>query len=212
MLTEAQINEFIAFARELPQPPPGTPPHREAYDNAALICLDVPLSIRNNYRRTVQPRIRAFALEHPEIDSLAALKAMIDRIGYEAFGEVWNFRAVHRVQVVDALTQFFLDYKVHEGIDDDLEAIRHWCAHVDITSKTLIDVKGIGLSAAQQLRMVAGHPTIPPGAYLTRGVKAALGEMISDGEAILLVESAARRMSITPMDVGYGLWIEFEES
>jgi len=209
MPTETQVRRFVEYARELPRPPADAPCWREPYDNPALICLDVPLSIRNNYRRTVRPRVKKFGREYPQIDSFRALKDMMDRIGYSEFGEVWNFRALHRVVMVDELTSWFLDYEKREHIDDDMAAIRHWCKNVDITAKPIIDVKGMGLSAVQQLRMLADYSTPALGAYLARSMLSVLDEKLSDAESVLVVEEAARELGVDPMDIGYGLYKEF---
>ena len=204
------LDQLTTYARDVPEPDEDSRAHQELYapypDNAAIICLDTALSIRNNRVRAVLPRMKAFAEEYPDVKSLPALKEMIDDVGIDGFGEVWNFRAKHRIEMASALAEWFMAYRDEHGLSGDMEAIQHWAANVDVTAKRTTGVKGIGLSATQHLRMIAGHPTVPAGDYLPIGIEQLFGVRIPVAEAIALVEQAAEAADRPVWDVCSALW------
>ena len=122
------LEQLTAYARDVPEPDAGSRAHQELYapyhDNAAIICLDTALSIRNSRVRSVLPRMKAFAAEYPDVKTLTALKEMIDEVGIDGFGEVWNFRARHRIEMAYALCEWFSEYRDEHGCASDMEAIQ----------------------------------------------------------------------------------------
>jgi len=204
------LEQLIAYARDVPESDADSRAHQALYapypDNAAIICLDTALSIRNNRVRAVLPRMKAFAADYPDVTTLSALKEMIDEVGIDGFGEVWNFRAKHRIEMAYALCEWFMAYRDEHGCSSDVEAIQHWAANVDVTAKRTTGVKGIGLSATQHLRMIAGHPTVPAGDYLSIGIEQLFGGRIPTAEAIVLVEQASERTGRPQWDLCSALW------
>jgi hypothetical protein len=209
MVDETLISRLADLVDDLPNP--DDPYHgSEQYDNPALICLDTALSIRNNYQKSVLPRMRDFPKNHPDVTSLDSLKHLMDDVGLENFGEVWNFRAKHRIEMAYELCKWFIDYRDNNDFTDDLTAIRHWAANVDPTVKRPLDIKGIGLSALQHLRMIAGHPTVPLGEYLTISMEELLGEKVPLGDAVVIADGAAAQANVDPMRVARGLWTTYK--
>ncbi|MCW5874535.1 MAG: hypothetical protein KIS88_07815 [Anaerolineales bacterium] len=181
------------------------------YDNPALICMDAVLSMNRKYAGFVKPRIDNFRTEYPSIDTLDALRRLIQLKGHEGFCQVWNYRHVARVELLERLSTKFLTIAEQEGQISDLVAMRDWAAKVDVMDHLNFNVKGIGLATFQYLRMLLGVATVKPDVHISRAVALALGEGRSLVEAISLLEHASKQMGLDATYVDHNIWKHFSQ-
>jgi hypothetical protein len=104
------------------------------------------------------------------------LNQLIQQQGYDGFCIVWKYRHLARVDLLHRLSAKFLDYKNQINQVDDLAAMKHWAAKVEVMGYLNFDVKGIGLATFQYLRMLLGVATVKPDVHISRAVALALGE------------------------------------
>ncbi len=182
------------------------------YDNPVLICMDAVLSINRIYAGFVRPRIDNFRNEYPDINTLEALRNLIQLKGHEGFCEVWNYRHVERVDLLDRLSTKFLTIADQGNQISDLAAMRDWAASVDVMDFLNFNVKDIGLKTFQYLRMLLGVPTVKPDRHISRAVALALGEKRNDIECISLLVSASKQIGLDATYVDHNIWHYFSQN
>ena len=174
-----------------------------------LICLDAVLQIHRKYEGVVKPRLAYFQRNWPDIFSLSDLKQLIELYGHEGFVKVWNYQYTERVQTLELLVDWFLDYKRERGIDNDLEAIRHWARRPYSQPLSANGVRGIGIKTTQYIRILAGVDTVAPDTHILDAVNDAFdafGVSAGPETAIVLLEAAAREMGVSARKLDYAIW------
>lgn len=167
-----------------------------------LICLDLVLSGRQHYGRVVEPRIAAFRQEWADIRSLEELKQLIATYGHEGFGtQVWRFRG--RVSTLVKLVDWFLKYKSQHGLDDDLESVQHWAR---TWPGKRLPLRDIGEVRTRYLRMLAGVDTVAPTPPIQQFVRDAVRHDATDEEIVRLVQRAAHRLGVRPVQLDHAIW------
>lgn len=181
------------------------------YDSTVLICMDAVLSMNRKYAGFVKPRIDNFRNEHPGIDTLESLRELIQLKGHEGFCEVWNYRHVDRVDLLERLSIKFLTIVKQENRGSDLASMRDWATRVDVMDHLNFNVKGIGLATFQYLRMLLGVATVKPDVHISRAVALALGDGRSLVESISLLEDASKLIGLDATHVDHNIWKHFSE-
>lgn len=181
------------------------------YDNPVLICMDAVLSMNRKYVGFVKPRIDDFRNEYPSINTLESLRKLIQLKGHEGFCEVWNYRHVERVDLLERLSTKFLTIANQEKQTSDLAAMRDWAARVDVMDHLNFNVKGIGLATFQYLRMLLGVATVKPDVHISRAVALALGDGRNLVESISLLEDASKQIGLDATHVDHNIWKYFSE-
>jgi hypothetical protein len=184
-------------------------PAEYGYENPIHICLDAVLSINRRYFRFVVPRIKYFQENYPDITTLAQLKNLIQKVGYNGFATVWNYKHPSRVETLESLVSKYIEYNIALNFSDDLAGMRHWANHTNVSAYMQFGVKGIGLATFQYLRMLLGVPTVKPDVHIKRAVSEALRRKVTDLEAIWIVEQASKEIGLSATIVDHSLWRVF---
>jgi hypothetical protein len=179
------------------------------YENATHICLDAVLSINRRYFRFVVPRIKYFQENYPDVTTLAQLKNLIQKFGYNGFAAVWNYKHPSRVETLECLVNKYIKYNGANSFSEDLAGMRHWANYANVLDYMHFGVKGIGLATFQYLRMLLGVPTVKPDVHIKRAVSEALHRKVTDLEAISIVEQASKEIGLSATIVDHSLWRVF---
>lgn len=202
---EKEVAQLITFLQHIPMTQ-AVDGGEFGYNNPVLVCMDAVLSMNRKYDSFVRPRIAAFRANYPDLNSLAALLAQIERDGQEAFCGMWNYKHAERVEILIALAEMYVTYAATHQTDDELTAMKHWAAHASISNYRQQVVPGIGLATFQYLRMLLGVSTVKPDVHIRRALREALGRNVSNIEAIALVEAASAQMGLSALHVDHNIW------
>lgn len=179
------------------------------YANPVLILADAVLSMNRKYEAFVVPRIKN--LEKSNITSLNQLNTIITQNGIEAFTQVWNYNDPKRVEILQSLTQKFLQLKEQYGLSDDLETLHRWGKEAKPEEWIKFGVKGIAFTTYQYLRILSGANTIKPDIHIKRVFVDAVGKSKPLEEIVEVVEVTATRMNIQAKQLDYALWSYYSQ-
>ena len=183
--------------------------HVDKPSGPVLICLEAVLQIHRNFRLVVKPRLAYFQRNYPDTRSLADLKQLIELHGYEGFVKVWNYDDPERVETLERLVDWFLNYQQGHDIDDDLKAICHWANQPYRRPLSADGVRGIGIKTTKYLQMLAGVDTVAPDTHILKAVKQAFdafGVSAGPEKAVLLIEKSARQMGVSARKLDHAIW------
>lgn len=181
-------------------------PDEYGYDNPVMLLMDATLSINRQYNKFVLPRLEYFKLKFPNINTLEEINNLINEKGIDDFESVWNYNHPKRVEILQNLALFFLDYKTENSIKDDLESMKHWAKSVDINSGKILPIDGMGFTTSQYIRKMLGVDSVKPDVHIMRSIFEGIGEKMSDKKTVLFIEKAAEDMGITATALDHAIW------
>ncbi len=180
------------------------PPGESHYDNAVLPLVDAVLSMNRQYAGFVVPRVEL--IRHSGIQTIDQLNDAITHLGISGFCQLWHYNHPQRVEILKRLIAKFQAIKKDMEIEDDLIAINAWGTKSTIADFDNFDVKGIGFTTFQYLRLLCGADTVKPDIHLRRAVKDATGRPMSKLVTVTLVEETAHELGIPARRLDYALW------
>lgn len=193
---------FLAFVRSLPLEL-DRDTTEFGYANPVLILADTVLSINRRYDLFVVPRIRL--LEQRGLRSLDQLERLIREAGVEAFSSIWNYRHPQRVETLHLLTRKFITLReIHQL--DDLATMRQWASETKPGDWSSFEVRGIGFTTYQYLRMLCGADTVKPDRHIQRAVTEALSTTRPLVDIVAIIEEAASHLRIPARQLDHALW------
>lgn len=197
------VERFCAFVKSLNLDYTKRP-KEFGYKNPVLIVTDAALSINRQYETFVAPRIRL--MESRNVRSLKELRKIIKRKGQKGFCKFWDYNHPARVDLLDRLAKRFLKTQKDLGIKDEAAALRKWGKLSIAEDYKTFNVKGIGFTTFQYLRMLCGADTIKPDVHVSRMAKKALGRNLSPISVVELIEQSAKKMEIRARELDYAIW------
>jgi len=168
--------------------------------------MDATLSINRQYKKFVLPRLEYFKQRFPNINTLEKLNNLIKEKGINDFESVWNYNHPKRVEILQNLAKFFLEYKTENSIKDDLESMKHWAKSVDINSGKILPIDGMGFATSQYIRKMLGVDSVKPDVHIKRSIFEGIGEKMSDKKTVLFIEKAAEKMGLTATALDHAIW------
>jgi len=181
-------------------------PEEYGYKNPVILLMDATLSINRQYNKFVLPRIEYFKQSFPNINTLEKLNNLIKETGINDFENVWNYNHPKRVEILQNLAKFFLEYKTENSIKDDLESMKHWAKSVDINSGKILPIDGMGFATSQYIRKMLGVDSVKPDVHIKRSIIEGIGEKMSDKKTVMFIEIVAKEMGITPTALDHAIW------
>lgn len=181
-------------------------PEEYGYENPVILLMDAVLSINRQYNKFVLPRLEYFTQKFSNINTLHKLNNLIIEKGINNFEDVWNYNHPKRVEILQDLTLFFIDYKNKNSIKDDLEGMKHWAKNVDVNSKRMLPVNGIGFATSLYIRKMLGVDTVKPDIHIKKSIYEGIGKKMSEKETVLFIEKVAHKMNITATALDYAIW------
>jgi hypothetical protein len=154
-----------------------------------------------NWRESaMKVRYERFRRQFPEIDSLAALKAAIDRTKPLDFCRTYlqinadpaNPVANPKYRLLTTLTNAFLSYQASLGFQTEIEAMRDWAERVDLSNLRNDPIgmhKHVGPGTVENIRLNLGLPVVKPDRHVISTVKSALGIDVKPNEYTLLARA-----------------------
>ncbi len=172
--------------------------------------LDCVLSLNRPYNAVVLPRVQAFAQKHPQVRSLAELKALIAAFPTAtAFcAAELNYKDARRAGTLTGVIDYLIDAQTeHEGADEN-ERLARWAKWARPGDYLTVAVRGFGLAGFQYLRMLFGAQTTKPDVHVIAFVSEQLGRRVTDVQALHLLERAARLAGLPLREVDAEIWKE----
>ena len=187
----------------------GHTPVEFKYDNPTLILVDAVLSINRHYQNFVVPRVDL--IRQSGIETLEEIIFGIDTLGVDEFCNLWHYRHPQRVEILRDLASKFLTVKEDFGINGTLAAMQHWGKQSTVDEFDRFNVRGIGFTTFQYLRIMCGSDTVKPDIHITRAVYQALEKKCNLKSVVEIVETSARRINVSARQLDYALWSYYSQ-
>jgi hypothetical protein len=155
-----------------------------------------------NRAATVAKALDHFRSEHDDVRSFADLEAILaEHPDDEQLAEtLWGNRHHRRARELRGLVAYFRERDV-----TDLAALRRWAAgsqQEDFVGR----IKGLGPAVYRSLVMRLGVDTVKPDVHVLRFVSAAIGRVVTQDEAVVSLETIARRLGVSARTLDAGIW------
>ncbi len=184
-------------------------PIEHSYTNPVLIVVDAVLSMNRNYNELVVPRLKIFQESGPE--SLHDLLLLITTIGHEEFCRIWKYNHLERVRILEDLVKKFLMIQKEFGIESELEALRKWGKESKPEDFVSFQVRGIGFTTFQYLRILCGANTIKPDVHISRAVYDATGKKFPERKIVTILEQSADRLGVQASILDHAIWQHYSK-
>lgn len=142
-----------------------------------------------NWREVaMKSRYERFRRMFPEIDSLAALSSVINKVPPLDFcKEYLNIESDKpeknpKLSRLKLLTNGFLEYQASKNIPSEIEAMRDWAEAVDIDdlrNDPIGKLEGVGPGTVENIRLNLGYSTVKPDRHVIGVAQKILGISIS---------------------------------
>ena len=174
----------------------------------ALRVIDCVLSLNRRYDPFVVPRLDQFERVHPEVTSMRALRALIDRYPSPSdfVRDALNYQHDDRARILSAVVDFGLGVTGDRPAESELSRLAEWAQSARSGDYTRLSIPGFALAGFQYLRMLFGANTTKPDKHIRAYVGEAVGRTVSDLEALNLLEAGAKEAGIVLRDADTNIW------
>jgi hypothetical protein len=176
----------------------------------ALNVIDCVLSLNRRYQGFVLPRVELFREQRPDIRLLGELLGAIQ--SYESpaafMAAELNYRHGRRADMLLGVVEYLLDELRDVEAAAETEALQGWAEEARAGDYLLVGVRGFGLAGFQYLRMLFGAQTTKPDMHIRSFVAEAVEHPVTDVQALLLMERAAKRLGLPLRDIDHEIWKE----
>lgn len=179
-----------------------------SWSSPALNMLDCVLSLNRQYDNFCYPRVERFALHRPNVKTLAQLLQLIRRYPSPlafSLGEL-DYNDAQRAQTLVGVVRYLLRAQKAFTATSEASRLRQWAASVTPEDLPSVQVRAFALAGFQYLRMLFGVQTTKPDIHIRRYIGNVLGRVVSDVEALMLLEEAAGRLRLPLRSVDYAIW------
>jgi hypothetical protein len=183
---------------------------RFGWQSPALNTLDCVLSLNRRYDGFVVPRIEAFRTRNPKVDSLEQLFALMKKHeSSDAFVKnELNYNDQKRASILEDVTKYLFGEQSEFPEATQMQRLERWANSVRPGDAYFTGIKGFSLSGFQYLRMLFGAHTVKPDVHIKRFVSEIVGRKINDVYALIVIERAARKVSLSAKDIDGAIWSE----
>jgi hypothetical protein len=207
MTNEEDRARLIAALRDL------APSIRESRDAAwsrppALRVIDCILSLNRAYDTFVVKRLDRFEHEHPTVQSISDLQALIASFPspHQFMKTALNYNHEERAKTLDAVVTWLGTIAGTGSAQAQLSKIKDWASTSHPRDHLSLRIRGFGLAGLQYLRMLFDANTTKPDIYICRFVGKHVGHHVSPIKALRLLESAAPIAGICLRDADTTIW------
>jgi hypothetical protein len=166
------------------------------------------LSLNRRYDTFCLPRVQSFRDRHPEVESLEELLSLIR--GYQSPLEFsireLDYRDEARAETLVGVLNYLLAAQRSITGNSESERLLEWAGSVKPQDYVSARVRGFGLAGFQYLRMLLGAQAVKPDVHIRNFVSDAVGDKVSDEEALSLLEEAAAILKWPLSDLDYLVW------
>jgi hypothetical protein len=173
-----------------------------------LNVLDCVLSLNRHYDRFCLPRVRQFANQHPEVDTLTRLLDLINTYPNHLEFSVMelNYRDEKRAVTLVGVLGYLLQVQAAFNGSSEASRLTNWAKSAKPYDHETLGIPGFGLSGFQYLRILFGAQTVKPDVHIRRFVSKAIGHPVQDVQALLLVEAAGKHLGWPLPSLDYAIW------
>ena len=186
------------------------PPRRgfDSWSVPPLNVLDCVLSLNRRYDTFCKPRVRQFANQHPEVDTLERLLRLINRYStpLEFSTKELNYRDEERAATLVGVRTHLLQAQNAFKGSSETSRLRKWARKAKPGDYKALGIRGFGLSGFQYLRMLFRAQTAKPDVHIRRFVSKAVGHAVGDAQALTLLESAAKHLKWPLLALDNAIW------
>ena len=179
------------------------------YTNAVLICIDAVLSINRKYYSFVVPRIKNFQENYSNIDTLLKLKELIKSSSIQQFSKIWDYNHPQRFEVLTNLVEKLIDCSNIKDLDSsesELKKLRSWARSTNVYDYKNFNVRGIGITTYQYIRMLLGTKTVKPDTHIKKYIFSVLNKNLNEYDIIDIFEKACKSENIDIAKADHSLW------
>ena len=184
------------------------PPDAVWARSPAVKVIDCVLSLNRHYDRMVLPRVQHFTRNHPEIQTLSQLHALMARYASPLAFSITELDYYHqrRAETLLGVIDYLLEVQhEHEGCTET-ERLERWAVWARPGDYLAIGVPGFGLAGFQYLRMLFGAQTTKPDVHIIRFVSDAVHRKVTDVQALYLLERAAKCSGLPIRELDIAIW------
>ena len=178
-------------------------------ETPAEALVNTALAIRQKWRETVEPRLKDFRKNYPDIKTIYDLKKLMDSTSEyvfcdKVFGMKIKETPNRRYKILKSMIMAFVKHQKAEGFTSDYGAMQDWAQKCD-TSNLKDDFIGkipnVGLATVQNLRICLGINTSKPDVH----IKSALKE-IGLGNDVEVCELISELTGYSPLELDQIFW------
>jgi len=148
-------------------------------ESAAMALITTVLAMRQRWDETASPRVEAFKVKYPYVETLQDLKGLIDSMSEREFCKKvldLNIKKTPfwRYVMLKNLIKAFAYYRTEKGFNDDWEAIQDWAKKVDVGNledDMIGRIQDVGPATLQNLRLICGIDTVKPDVHVKETLK-----------------------------------------
>lgn len=174
----------------------------------AVQIIDCVLSLNRPYDRFVVPRLKVFMDRHPEIHRATQLSDLM--AGYSTPHEfVVNelcYDHEDRARILQSVVSFVCSVVEQSPTTPEEDTLKQWAMRAKPQDFQKLNIRGFALAGFQYLRMLFGTETTKPDMHIRGFISEVLGRNVSDLAALILLEAASQRASLSVRDVDRYIW------
>ena len=173
-----------------------------------LNVLDCVLSLNRHYDRFCLPRVQRFAEQHPNVDSLARLRDLINEYPnpLEFSAKELNYRDKKRAETLVGVLRYLLEVQAAFNGPSEASRLADWANQAKPHDYELLGISGFGLSGFQYLRILFGAQAVKPDVHIRRFVSEVVGRPVQDVQALALLEAAGKYSAWPLSSLDYAIW------
>ena len=170
--------------------------------------IDCVLSLNRPYDRVVQPRVQRFIRNHPDVEALSQLRALMTHYPrlLDFSEKELDYRDQDRAEVLFGVIDYLLDVQQDHAGNTETERLERWAAWARPGDYLAVGVRGFGLAGFQYLRMLFGAQTTKPDVHIIRFVSKHVGRQVTNIQALYLLERAAKRAGRPIRELDIAIW------
>lgn len=170
----------------------------------SLVLVDAVLSINRPYTKLVVPRVKIF--QENNINSLTQLNDLINERGEVGICEYWCYNHRERVGILSRLTNKYLSWESGNNLPDSIGSLKLWGINSKMEDFDNFNVRGIGFTTFQYLRLLTGANTTKPDVHLKRAIFDGLGKNVGEKGIVRITERTSEILNVPTRKLDYSIW------
>jgi hypothetical protein len=175
----------------------------------AVKVVDCVLSLNRNYDRFVVPRLDRLQKNHPHLQHIHELAALIAShpTPDEFVRRELDYHHANRARILKEVVTFLAGNVLADCLPDhEASRLREWADRAQPSDHQKLGIKGFGLAGFQYLRMLFGANTTKPDIRIVEFVENAVGHKKTPAQAFVRFEQAAIEAGVSIRDADTTIW------
>lgn len=178
-------------------------------ETPAEVLINTALAIRQKWKETVEPRLRAFRRNYPNVRTIYDLERFADSMSEDdfcekVFGMKIRERPNRRYKILRSMVKSFVQYQEEKEFTSDYEAMQDWAENCDLSNleEDIIGrIPNVNIATVQNLRICLGIDTLKPDVHIRNSMKE-----IGLGNDVELAELISELTGYSPRELDQIFW------